>query len=281
MHGGPSGLAQHLDRRQCRRDRLGVQRKRVEAPRILVQRGLDAGGGVGEVAVAAPGDAQALAQPWRHIEHARAVRTAQPLLTGARVGVAAERVHVHRHRAHALGAVEQDRHLELGQLRRREGPAHPAHVRAGHEPRARVHRFGQLAQRRFTYLHAVQLARGRERPQQARVLLVARQDLIATGELQPTDRLRDALGRARGQREVGRVTAEERGVGRPQRVCELGAAFEVGNRAALEQLALELGGGRPRGGRGQRPVGAGVQVGRALQHGKLGSQRGQAHEARE
>ncbi len=227
--------------------------------------------GVGEVRVAAPGDAQALAQRGADPQHAGAVGAAQPLLPGAGVSIAAERVHIDRDGADALGAVEQHRDVEPAELGWRERAADPADVRAGDEPRARADCFGELCKRRFADIHAVQLARGRERAQQARVLLVAGEDLIAAVQLQATDHLGHALAGAGGERDVGCVGAERDGVGGAQLGVQLGAAFEVRRRASLAQLALELARGCLHGARGQRSVGAGVQVRQPLEDGKLGT----------
>ena len=216
-----------------------------------------AGVGVVEVGVAATRDRQALAQRGADVEHARAVGSAQPLLPGAGVGVAAERVDVDRHRADALGAVEQHRHVELGELRRREQPAHPADVRAGDQSRARADRVGELAERHFADLDAAQLARGAERAEQPGVLLVAGQDLIAGAELEPADHLRHAFARAGRQRDIGRRRSRARArrpraAGRSARVRRSKCADA---RPSL-RLALQLrGGGRDRA-RGQRAVGA-------------------------
>ncbi len=101
------------------------------------------------------------------------------------------------------------------------------------------------------------------------MLLIAGEDLLARVQLEALDRLGDPLGRARRQRHVGAVAAEELRVAPPQTPAQLRAALEVGRGPALDQLTLELlrgGLGRPRR---QRPVGARVQVRESLEHGKL------------
>ena len=188
VHCGPAGGLEHADGGERAGGGLGVQRHRVEAPRVLVHLRVEPGVGVGEVDVAASGDAQTLAQRGADPQRPGAVRSAQPLLPGAGVGVAAERVHVHGDGADALGAVEQHRHVELAELGGRQRAADPADVRAGDQPRARTDRVGDLRERHFAHLDAAQLARGGQRAQQPGVLLVAGEDLIAAAKLQATDR---------------------------------------------------------------------------------------------
>ena len=74
----------------------------------------------------------------------------------------------------------------------------------------------------FADADAVQLAGGAESAEQARVLLVAGDDLIAGGEADPGDHVGHAFGRAGGQRDVRGLRAEQprhrpRGAGRPAR----------------------------------------------------------------
>ena len=117
------------------------------------------GFGVREVAEAAFAHLEALAQARAHVQHAGAVGTAEPLLTGARIRVAAERVHVHGDRAHALRPVEQHGHVHVGQLAGRLAAAHPADVRAGDQTRGGTDLFGDPRERDFTHRQPAQLAR--------------------------------------------------------------------------------------------------------------------------
>ena len=143
----PASL-EHAERGEAARERLRAQREAVEAPRIRMKARREAGARVLQVRVPAPRHLQALLELGAHVEHAEPVGTAQPLLPGGGIRVDAERVHVHRHRAHALGTVEQDRHLlgKLGERGRRERPADPAHVGARDEPRLRRERPRKLLQ---------------------------------------------------------------------------------------------------------------------------------------
>ena len=197
---------------------------------------------VREVGVAAPRDAQALAQLRADVEHARAVGPAQPLLPGAGVGVAAERAHVDGDRADALRAVEQHRHVDLGELGGRERAAHPADVRAGDEARARPDRLGDLARAALRGSTTPRSSRAaRERAEQAGVLLVAREDLIAGAEREAADHLRHALARARRQRDVGR--RRRRAPARRRRAAAPFSSLrrsKCAHRAPVGGLALEL-----------------------------------------
>ncbi len=97
------------------------------------------------------------------------------------------------------------------------------------------------AQRHFADRHAVQLARGRQRAQQPRMLLVAGQDLIAWLELRgrPIVCAIPSLVHVVSATSAG-VAAERRGVGGAQLLVQLPAALEMGLRATLGELALEL-----------------------------------------
>ena len=113
------------------------------------------------------------------------------------------------------------------------------------------------------------------------MLLVARQHLIARGEVEAHHDLSHPFGRAGRQRHVGGVAGESQRVGAAQRAGQLAAPFEVGGRAAVRQLALELRLRRLDRARRQRPVGARVEVGDPLQHGELAAQSGWLHDRRE
>ena len=79
---------------------------------------LEAARGVLEGEVAGRDRAHALAELRREVEHPGAVGAAQPLLAGGGVGGAAERLDVDRHRAGALRAVEDHRHVDARPARR-------------------------------------------------------------------------------------------------------------------------------------------------------------------
>jgi hypothetical protein len=121
----------------------------------------------------------------------------------------------------------------------------------------------------------------RERAEQARVLLVAGQDLIARAEVHAHHDLAHPFGRAGRQRDVGRVRSERPRVRRAQGLRELRATFEMGQRAPLGELAVELGARGLDGAARQRPVGAGVEVRALGEHGELAAQSGRIHDRRE
>ncbi len=192
----------------------------------------------------------------------RAVGAAQPLLSGAGVGVAAERAHVDGHGADALGAVEQHRHVELGRARR---------ARASRSPSRRAsRRRGACAGRRAS----ASSASGTSRTSTPRSSRAAPARRAARGAPR---RWSGSHRRARAARppitcampsvvQVVSATsaashAERGGVGGAQLGVQLAAALEVRGGAPLAELALELAFGGGDRARGQRPVGARVQVG--------------------
>ena len=179
VHRGPAHPLQCLHSRQSCRERLGTQRERVETSAVLVQLRVKSHSRLRQVAVATATHLQAFSERRGHVEHAEAIWPTQPLLSGTGVGVAAERLHVHRHGPDSLGTVEHDGHLQLRQLRGRKPAAHPAHVRARHQPCAPCHRLGDVGERDLPNRDAAQRTCGAERAEQARVLFVAREDLIA------------------------------------------------------------------------------------------------------
>ena len=246
-----------------------------------MQARLQPGIGVEQVAEAASAHLHLLAQARAEVEHAGAVRSAQPLLAGAGIGVAAQRVHVHGDRADALRAVEQHGHVDLRELRRRRGAADPAHVRAGHQPSAGADLVGDPRQRHFADRDAAQLARGHQRPEQARVLLIAGQDLVSGPQRKPGNGAGDALARAARERQVAGLASEQTRIRPAQVTAELAATPEVRAAAPLLRLALELLRGRLDRARGERPVGARVQIRHTPEHGELGAQRGEVHSPRE
>ena len=158
------------DRRQRAGDRLGAQRHRVEAPRVLVQAGVEPGVRVGQVARSR---AASTARRSRRL----GLTYSMPVPSGphshfwpgAGVGVAAERAHVDRRPRRRPG-------------RRRAAPAPPACASsAGASSRSSSPRASRRpgaccgptasaisAQRHLAHAHAAQLPRGRQRAEQAR-----------------------------------------------------------------------------------------------------------------
>ena len=112
------------------------------------------------------------------VEHPGAVAAAQPLLAGGRVGGAVERGHVDRDGAGALRAVEDHGHVDLRELLRRELAGDPPDVRADHERGGGADRVRELGERDEPDRRAA-VARGLQRPDHARVLLVGGDDLVA------------------------------------------------------------------------------------------------------
>ena len=183
-------------------------------------------------------------------------------------------MHVDGYRARALRAVEDHRHVQVRQRRGRDAAAHPAHVAARNRARAGGDLVGDPLQRHFAHAHPVQLARCDQRSQQARVLLVAGEDLVALAQIQPADRHGEALARARRQRHIARVAAQCGGVLATQLAGELAAPLEVRPRTPLLGGALQLGCGRLRCLGRERTVGAGIQLSERPQDRELGAQRG-------
>ena len=137
LHACPAAALEYLEGGQRAGDGLGAERESVEAPRVLVQAGVEARSGVGEVGVAPARDGEPLAQGGRDVEQAGPVGAAQPLLARPGVGSAAQRAHVGGDGADALGAVEQHGDPGVGERRGGgEAPGLPAHVRDGDEPSA-------------------------------------------------------------------------------------------------------------------------------------------------
>ncbi len=171
---------------------LGAESERVESPAVLVQVGLQTGAGVEQGAIAAPAHSQALAQGRRHIEHPKAVGSAQPLLAGARISVAAQREHVGGDGADALGAVEQDRRFDVGERAWSDTSGHPAHVRARNQACVVSDRFGEELERGHPDRDPIQVPGGGQRAEQAGMLLVAREDLLARTQSEAVDHARKA-----------------------------------------------------------------------------------------
>jgi hypothetical protein len=113
----------------------------------------------------------------------------------------------------------------------------------------------------------------RERPEQARVLLVAGQHLVAGAELERGERGVHPVGRGVGEGELVDVAAEQARQLPAQLLAEPEQALEVRHpAAALGRLPLDLTGRRGRRPGGHRSLGPGVQVGEAFEYGELGAQ---------
>ena len=138
---------EHLQRAERQRRGLARERRRVVAAGVGLVGRLEPARGVLEGDVAGGDRPDPLAPAGGDVEHPGAVAAAQPLLARGRVGGAVERLHVDRHGAGALRAVEDHGHVDLRQLLRRELARDPADVRADHERRGGAHRVRELAER--------------------------------------------------------------------------------------------------------------------------------------
>ena len=171
----------------------------------------------------------------RDPQHARADRAAEPLLAGAGVEAAAQRRHVERDRADALGAVEQDGHVAEVRQALHDAAVDPADVRAGDELRPRPDRLGDLRERRDAQRDPALVAGGRERSLQAGVLLVGGHDLVAGLQVERVEHAHDALARARRQRDVVGGGADQLRVGLAQARARVEHRAEVGVGAAARR----------------------------------------------
>jgi hypothetical protein len=119
---------------------------------------------------------------------------------------------------------------------------------------------------------------GGERGEQAGVLLVARQDLVAGRQRERRQGDVDAVGGRVREGDIVVRASEQGGEARAHGGPELAALRVVAGAGApaLELGARALGRGGGRAG-GDRPRGPGVQVARALEHRKLGAQGGGTH----
>ena len=141
---------------------------------------------VGERAVAGPRNEQLIDAVRPHVQAAAALRAAQPLLPGGGVEVAAERGDVDRDRADRLGGVEQ--HRDAGGAQRGDvhhAAAHPRDVRAGDQPRGRASPRREARRTAQRGRDAVAPTRPPEWRQQAGMLLVGRDHLVAGSESRP------------------------------------------------------------------------------------------------
>jgi hypothetical protein len=125
----------------------------------------------------------------------------------------------------------------------------------------------------------VAFAHAGERPEQAGVLLLARQDLLARPPGQAVEHGGEPLGRAGRERDLAGRAAERPGVGRAQLLAGLFAGFEVLHRPPAVAGSFEHRRARPGRRGGQRAVRAGVQVGGVLEHREPGAQRVCIHRA--
>lgn len=262
---GPADLGQGEDARLGTGQRLGAQGGGVQASSVVVQRRLQAGARVRVVHISATRDDQTIAQLGAHPQHAGAVGTAQPLLARARVGGTAQSAKLDRYRADPLGSIEQHGNIQLGQGRGSEAAAEPAHVRTGDQGCVGGHPVGQLAQRYGANGDAEMVARGLQRPHEAGMLLVAGEDLLASGQPQPGDDRAHSLAGAGRERDIARVGSQGLRVERAQPVAQLAPALKMRLPAAVALLAVELLVGGGHRAVGQRPVGPRVQVGEAIE----------------
>ena len=159
---------------------------------------------------------------------------------------------------------------------RRRPAAHPRHVRARNQPRRARHLAGELGERHDADLDPMAPAGPAERREQARVLLVGGQDLVAGAEIEPGDHGVDAVGRRAGQRDLGRLAAE-RARRTPARACAASpmSASKYGRphrpdsaSASIRRWTASAGGAR------HRTLGAGVEVREPLEHRELGAEGG-------
>jgi hypothetical protein len=134
-------------------------------------------------------------------------------------------------------------------------------VRAGHEPRPRPDRVRNLGERHELHLEPAPLAPGGERTEQARVLLVAGEHLVAGAELERGEHRVHAVGRRVGEGELLGVAAEQPGDLPAQALADRHELLEVARpAAALVALPIDLRRRRCSGRRRHRSLGPGVQV---------------------
>ena len=90
---------------------------------------------VGQRSVAGPGDEEIVEPLGVHKQAPASLRSAEPFLSRGGIELAADRVHVERHGAQSLSAIQEDRHAGGGQPGRIDDlSAHPGDVRAGDQP---------------------------------------------------------------------------------------------------------------------------------------------------
>ncbi len=133
----------------------------------------------------------------------------------------------------------------------------------------------KLRERDDPHVHAVQPLGAAEWREQARVLLVAGDDLVTGLQVEPREHGVDAIGRRAGQGEAVGVAAEHAGVSGAQAGREVADGLHVRLAAApaveLERDPLADGIGRAAG---ERALGPGVQIRGPLQDRELGSEFG-------
>ena len=223
--------------------------------------------------IARGGDLEALLEAVGQPQESDAVRSAEPFLARPRVGVHAQRGGVDVDRAHALGAVHQHRRsrcvrcfCDLAQ--RQDAAVRPEHVRERHQPRARpdqrgdrVERIGAVQRLGDAHDDAVAADEGRERLEQARVLVVGRDDLVAGREVEAAEHEIHAAARRVRQRDALGIAAHGLGDGRARSIAD---ALELGVAGGADATArLDLVDARPHGvcgARRQRAPRAGVEV---------------------
>jgi len=141
----------------------------------------------------------------------------------------------------------------------------------------RIARVGELLERGGADVDPAALAQRVQRAEQAGVLVRRGEDLVARPEGEPGEDAHDALARARGERDVGRVGAEALRVGRALTVAQREHPLHVRARPALDRRAGEHVGHGVQGAARQRAARAGVEIGVLVEHGELGSESGGIH----
>ena len=187
--------------------------------------------------------------------------------------MAAEGAHVHRNGAEPLRAVEQDLDTGGGERGRVEAAARdPRYVRAGHQPGVGADEARQLVEGRDREPHAARVASGGERPEYARVLLVARHDLVARVQVEGGEHRVDPVGRRAGESDLAGLGVQEP---RHSSAQLLAARHHLLHEGVAGATLLQLQPKRPLRGLERparhRPVGPGIQVGQPLEHGELGA----------
>ena len=252
----------------------------VEAPRVGVQLAARAASWSAIEARSRGQRGSTLAEALRaHVQAAGAVRAAEPLLAGRRVEVAAELAHVDRHRAEPLGAVQQERARRSRAARAESTPARSSRTRAS-RPRGACCRVTALASSangacgRSTPRRSRGAASGASTPGCSSSLvsisspgprssppstLFTPSVVERVSATSPTSQPSSAARRARAAAVVGSHQPLE---------VRLARAPLARARSAQLRSAASSAGAR------HGPVGAGVQVGHAVEDGELGAEAG-------
>ncbi len=204
-------------------------------------------------------------------QHPGPVSPAHPLLAGAGVGGAAERAHVRGHGADALGAVEQDGRVDVGEARVGHLTGEPPDVGAGDEGRRLRDVVGERRERPGADGDTT-LAGGHDRAEEPGVLALGDEDLVTRAEPHADDDAREALAGRRGQGDLVGGHREALRVDRFEHSLGLESPFEVLDPASLAQRAVQRLPGRVDGDLRERAVRPGVEVGGVLEDGEGGAQ---------